>query len=209
MKRDYGRREDLPPPRSRVAADYGSRVASERRPSYRDYPARGPAYSDLPRSTSRAAPRRGYVDDGYGQRFERPPPPPPPHPSYREGRPRDYENISGSKRQYAAIVSVGLRIFSWHLFYAFILTSLDLVEIFLQVLFYLIFFQDDVPPRYAESGARQSRARLDYDYGGSASQYGDAYGDRLVSFKIETSCITIPCNPSFCYLVSSVTIFAF
>ncbi|XP_019449888.1 PREDICTED: heterogeneous nuclear ribonucleoprotein R isoform X2 [Lupinus angustifolius] len=141
MKRDYGRREDLPPPR-RVAADYGSRVVSERRPSYRDYPARGPSYSDLPRSTYRAAPRRGYVDDGYGQRFERPPPPPPPpHPSYREGRPRDYDSLSGSKRSYAAI--------------------------------------DDVPPRYADTGARQSRARLDYEYGGSASQYEDAYGDRL------------------------------
>lgn len=107
MKRDYGRREDLPPPRSRVAADYESRVPSERRPSYRDYPTRGPAYSDLPRSTSRATQRRGgYVDDGYSQRFERPPPPPPPHPSYREGRPRDYDTLSGSKRQYAAIVSV-------------------------------------------------------------------------------------------------------
>ncbi|KAG4393523.1 hypothetical protein GLYMA_03G107700v4 [Glycine max] len=142
MKRDYGRREDIPPPRSRVAVDYGSRVASERRTSYRDYPARGPGYTELPRSTSRAAPRRGYVDDGYGQRFERaPPPPPPPHLSYREGRPRDYDALSGSKRSYAAI--------------------------------------DDVPPRYADTGARQSRARLDYDYGGSASQYGDAYGDRL------------------------------
>ncbi|KAK4267970.1 hypothetical protein QN277_024683 [Acacia crassicarpa] len=142
MKRDYGRREDLPPPRNRVAADYSSRVASERRPSYRDYPARGPTYSELPRSTSsRVPPRRGYVDDGYGQRFERPPPPLPPHPSYREGRPRDYDTLSGSKRQYAAI--------------------------------------DDGPPRYADSGARQSRARLDYDYGGSTSQYGDGYGDRL------------------------------
>jgi len=107
MKRDYSRREDIPPPRSRVAVDYGSRVASERRPSYRDYPARGPGpgYSELPRSTSRAAPRRGYVDDGYSQRFERPPPPPPPHLSYREGRPRDYETLSGSKRAYSAIVS--------------------------------------------------------------------------------------------------------
>ncbi|TKY68881.1 hypothetical protein E2542_SST05144 [Spatholobus suberectus] len=142
MKRDYGRREDIPPPRSRVATDYGSRVASERRPSYRDYAARGPGYTELPRSASRTAPRRGYVDDGYGQRFERPPPPPPPpHLSYREGRPRDYDALSGSKRSYAAI--------------------------------------DDVPPRYADTGARQSRARLDYDYGSSASQYGDAYGDRL------------------------------
>ncbi|KAE9611198.1 putative RNA recognition motif domain-containing protein [Lupinus albus] len=136
MKRDYSRHEDMLPPR-RVAADYGSRVVSERRPSYRDYPARGPSYSDLPRSTSHAAPRRGYVDDGYGQRFERLPPPPP---SYREGRPRDYDTLSGSKRSYAAI--------------------------------------DDVPPRYADTSARQSRARLNYEYGDNASQYGDAYGDR-------------------------------
>ncbi|KAI4356598.1 hypothetical protein L6164_000609 [Bauhinia variegata] len=122
MKRDYGRREDLPPTRSRVTVDYGSRVASERHPSsYRDYPSRGPGYAELPRSTSRAAPRRSYVDDGYGQRYERPPPPPPP--TYREGRPRDYDTISGSKRPYTAI--------------------------------------DDVPPRYADTSARQSRARLD------------------------------------------------
>jgi len=47
------------------------------------------------------------------------------------------------------------------------------------ILFTLISHQDDVPPRY-DSGARQSRSRLDYEYGGSASQYGDAYGDRLV-----------------------------
>ncbi|XP_027186624.1 uncharacterized protein [Cicer arietinum] len=134
-KRDYGRREDLPPPRSRVAVDYGSRVSSERRPSYRDYPPRGSGYSDLPRSTTRAAPRRGYVDDGYSQRYERPPPPPPTaHPSYREGRARDYDSLSGSKRSYAAV--------------------------------------DDVPPRYADTGARQSRARLEYDYGGNASQVG-------------------------------------
>ncbi|XP_019463688.1 PREDICTED: nucleolin-like isoform X1 [Lupinus angustifolius] len=138
IKRNYSRHEDLLPPR-RVAADYGSRVVSERRPSYRDYPARGPSYSDLPRSTSHAAPRRGYVDDGYGQRFERTPPPPPSHSSYREGRPRDYDTLSGSKRSYAAI--------------------------------------DDVPPRYADTGARQSRARLSYEYDGTASQYGDAYGD--------------------------------
>ncbi|KAG4992564.1 hypothetical protein JHK87_026021 [Glycine soja] len=141
MKRDYSRRVDLPPPRSRVATDYGSRVASQRHSSYRDYPARGSDYPELHRSTSRGAPKRGYVDDGYGQRFERAPPsPPPPHLSYHEGRPRDYDSLSGSKRPYTAI--------------------------------------DDVPPRY-DTGARQSRSRLDYDYGGSASQYGDAYGDRL------------------------------
>jgi len=81
-------------------------MTSERRPTYRDYPPRGSDYSDLPRSTARAAPRRGYVDDGYSQRYERPPPPPPPsHPSYREGRPRDYDSLSGSKRSYAAVVS--------------------------------------------------------------------------------------------------------
>lgn len=106
IKRDYGRREDLPPPRSRAAADYGSRLSSERRQSYRDYPPRDPSYSELPRSASRAAPRRGYVDDGYSQRFERPPPPPPPHLSYREVRPRDYDAMSGSKRSYAAMVSI-------------------------------------------------------------------------------------------------------
>ncbi|KAG5008151.1 hypothetical protein JHK85_026693 [Glycine max] len=140
--RHYSRRVDLPPPRSRVATDYGSRVASQRHSSYRDYPARGSDYPELHRrSTSRGAPKRGYVDDGYGQRFERAPPsPPPPHLSYHEGRPRDYDSLSGSKRPYTAI--------------------------------------DDVPPRY-DTGARQSRSRLDYDYGGSASQYGDAYGDRL------------------------------
>lgn len=139
LKRDYGRRDDLPPPRSRAATDYGPRAVPERRPSYRDdYSSRGPGYSDIPRTTSRPAARRPYVDDGYGQRFERPPAPPP---SYREGRARDYDSISGSKRPYAAL--------------------------------------DDVPPRYADSGVRQSRARLDYEYSGGASQYGDAYGDRL------------------------------
>ncbi|KAF3967397.1 hypothetical protein CMV_008605 [Castanea mollissima] len=139
LKREYGRRDDLPPPRSRAPADYGPRAVPERRQSYRDdYSSRGPGYSDLPGSTSRPAARRAYVDDGYGQRFERPPPPPP---SYREGRPRDYDSISGSKRPYAAL--------------------------------------DDVPPRYADSGVRQSRTRLDYEYGGGASQYGDAYGDRV------------------------------
>lgn len=40
--------------------------------------------------------------------------------------------------------------------------------------------KDDVPPRYAEAGIRQPRARLDYELGGSASQYGDAYSDRYV-----------------------------
>lgn len=99
-RKDYGRREDLPP-RSRVAVDYSPRVAPpERRPSYRDeYPSRGSGYTDLSRSAARPSSRRAYVDDGYGQRFERPPP------SYREGRPRDYDSISGSKRPYGALVS--------------------------------------------------------------------------------------------------------
>ncbi|KAG7946079.1 hypothetical protein I3843_14G020100 [Carya illinoinensis] len=138
LRREYSRRDELPPPRSRAAAYYGPRAIPERHQSYRDdYTVRGPGYSDLPRTTSRPAARRAYVDDGYGQRFERAPPPP----SYHEGRARDYDSISGSKRPYAAL--------------------------------------DDVPPRYADSGVRQSRARLDYEYGASASQYGDAYGDRL------------------------------
>ncbi|KAF5732852.1 putative RNA binding protein [Tripterygium wilfordii] len=134
LKRDYGQRDELPPPRSRVAIDYGSRAAVERRPpSYRDEYSRSSGYSDIPRSTSRTVARRAYVDDGYSQSFERPPP------SYREGRARDYDSISGSKRSYSAM--------------------------------------DDVPHRYSDSTVRYSRARMDYELG-SASQYGDAYGDR-------------------------------
>ncbi|KAK9273106.1 hypothetical protein L1049_017913 [Liquidambar formosana] len=135
LKRDYGRHEELPP-RSRAVAEYGSRIAPERRSSYRDdYSSRGSGYADLPRSTSRSTTRRAYLDDGYGQRFERPPP------SYREGRARDYDSMAGSKRPYTAL--------------------------------------DDVPPRYADPGVRQSRARLDYELGGGASQYADTYSERL------------------------------
>lgn len=54
-----------------------------------------------------------------------------------------------------------------------------------ETLCFFISNQDDVPPRYADTGVRQSRARLEYDYGGSASQYGDAYVDRLVSSRIQ------------------------
>ncbi|XP_024016998.1 heterogeneous nuclear ribonucleoprotein Q isoform X1 [Morus notabilis] len=141
LKREYSRRDEILPPRSRAVADYGSRVVHERRPSYRDdYSSRASGYSDPPRSTSRTSARRAYVDDGYGPRFERPPPPPPP-PSYREGRARDYDSVSGSKRPYSSM--------------------------------------DDVPPRYADASVRQSRARLDYEYGSGGSHYGDAYGDRL------------------------------
>lgn len=46
--------------------------------------------------------------------------------------------------------------------------------------------QDDVPPQYVETGVRRSRARLDYDFGGrSASQYGDAYGDRYSNVTLK------------------------
>lgn len=135
LKREYGRRDEVPPPRSRAPVDYGSRVVPDRRPYRDEYTSRGSGYPDMPRSTSRGAARRPYVDDGYAQRFERPPP------SYREGRARDYETVSGSKRPYSVV--------------------------------------DDVPPRYADPGVRHSRARLDYDLGGGAPQYGDAYGDRM------------------------------
>ncbi|KAL9234339.1 hypothetical protein vseg_009222 [Gypsophila vaccaria] len=138
--RDYSRREEHPP-RSRAVVDYASRLPPERRPSYRDeYATRAPAYPDIPRSSaSRSAvtARRPYSDDSYSQRYERPPS------SYREGRPRDYDSVSGSKRPYSAL--------------------------------------DDAPPRYSDPGhgIRHSRARADYDVPGSASQYGDTYGDRL------------------------------
>lgn len=104
MKRDYGHREELHS-RSRAAAiDYNSRATSDRRPPYRDdyHPPRPSGYSDLPRGgTARSAGRRPYVDDGYNERYERPPP------SYHEGRGREYDSISGSKRPYAAVVIYG------------------------------------------------------------------------------------------------------
>ncbi|KAJ6940147.1 hypothetical protein NC651_006320 [Populus alba x Populus x berolinensis] len=136
LKREYGRRDEPPPSRSRPAADYDPRSIPERRPSYRDeYSSRGASYADLPRSTPRMSARRAYADDGYSQRYERPPP------SYREGHGRDYDSVAGSKRPYPAM--------------------------------------DDIPPRYADAGVHHSRPRLDYELGSSASQYGDAYGDRL------------------------------
>ncbi|KAK6162703.1 hypothetical protein DH2020_002544 [Rehmannia glutinosa] len=138
--RDYGHREELHP-RSRAAVDYSTRATSDRRLPYRDdYPPRASDYPDLPRGgTSRSTARRPYVDDGYSQRYERPPT------TYREGRGREYDSMSGSKRPYAAVYAC----------------------------------KDDAPPRYTEAGMRHSRARMDYESGSSASQYGDAYNDRL------------------------------
>ncbi|KAK4759271.1 hypothetical protein SAY87_022402 [Trapa incisa] len=102
MKRDYNRREDLPPPRTRVPMDYGSRIIPERRATYMDdYPSRGPGY-DMHKSTHHPAPRREYPDDGYGQRYDRPP-------TYREGRAHDYDSMSGSKRPYSALDDIPSR----------------------------------------------------------------------------------------------------
>ncbi|KAK9121101.1 hypothetical protein Syun_018718 [Stephania yunnanensis] len=136
-KREYSRRDEIPS-RSRVAhMEYSARALPERRMSYgNDYPSRGSGYvDDVPRSAARAAPRRAYIDEGYERRFERPPP------SYHEGRGRDYESLSGSKRHYSSL--------------------------------------DDVPPRYTEASLRQSRARVEYGAGASASHYADTYNDRL------------------------------
>uniref|UniRef100_A0A2P2KFU3 Uncharacterized protein MANES_05G056900 n=1 Tax=Rhizophora mucronata TaxID=61149 RepID=A0A2P2KFU3_RHIMU len=101
LKREYGRRDELPPPRGRSSVDYSSRVVPERRPSYRDeFSSHGSGYADHPRGTSRTSARRTYVDDSYPQRFERHPP------SYREGHPRDYDPMSGSKRPYSVMDDV-------------------------------------------------------------------------------------------------------
>ncbi|RID61292.1 hypothetical protein BRARA_E00453 [Brassica rapa] len=100
LKRDYGRRDDLLPPRSRPALSYSSsRLSPERHLSYRDdYAPRGSGYSDIPRDSSRLEMRRPYGDDLYSPRFERPPP------SYSEGRSRAYdEPLPGSKRPYSAL----------------------------------------------------------------------------------------------------------
>lgn len=112
-RREYGRRDEPPPPRSRASfADYGPRVPVDRRHSYRDdyLPPRGPAYSDLaPRSAPRVSDRRAYVDDDYVEKIDRP------LPTYREGRGRDYDTISGSKRSYVEMVRV---VFFGHCFHA-------------------------------------------------------------------------------------------
>lgn len=100
-RREYVRRDELPPPRSRAALDYSPRAPVDRRPSFRDdYSPRGSGYSDLgPRSAPRLSDRRAYPDDSYGGKFDRP------LPTYRESRVRDYDTISGSKRPYADMVS--------------------------------------------------------------------------------------------------------
>ncbi|XP_015059947.1 uncharacterized protein LOC107005804 isoform X1 [Solanum pennellii] len=101
LKREYARHEEIPPPRSRSTVDYPSRFPSDRRVSYRDdYSSRSSAYSDFPRGTARTTTRRTYVDDDYEQRYERPPP------AYREGRGREYDSTSGSKRSYSAMDDV-------------------------------------------------------------------------------------------------------
>ncbi|KAF8099719.1 hypothetical protein N665_0238s0047 [Sinapis alba] len=99
LKRDYGRRDDLLPPRSRPAVSYSSRISPDRHLSYReDYAPRDSGYSDLPRGSSRLEMRRPYGDDLYSPRFERPPP------SYTEGRSRAYdEPLAGSKRPYSTL----------------------------------------------------------------------------------------------------------
>ncbi|KAJ1272087.1 hypothetical protein BS78_06G175900 [Paspalum vaginatum] len=96
-RREYIRRDELPPPRSRATIDYSPRVPVDRRPTFRDdYSPRGSGYSELgPRSAPRLSDRRAYADDSYGGKFDRP------LPAYREGRGRDYDTISGSKRPYA------------------------------------------------------------------------------------------------------------
>ncbi|XP_062185825.1 uncharacterized protein LOC133889324 [Phragmites australis] len=134
-RREYLRRDELPPPRSRAAVDYSLRVPVDRRPSFRDdYSPRGSGYSDLgPRSAPRLSERRAYADDSYGGKYDRP------LPAYREGRGHDYDTISGSKRSYADM--------------------------------------DDVP-QYQDISVRQSKARLDYDVGGSSARYGGTYSER-------------------------------
>ncbi|KAG6492970.1 heterogeneous nuclear ribonucleoprotein Q-like [Zingiber officinale] len=96
-RRDYGRRDDLPPPRSRAVPEYGSRVPIERVPSYKDdYSFQESGYSELPpRSASRPSDRRVYIDEEYERKLDRP------LPTYREGRGRDYVSVSGSKRPYS------------------------------------------------------------------------------------------------------------
>ncbi|XP_073288584.1 uncharacterized protein [Primulina huaijiensis] len=104
LKRDYAHREEIPPPRSRAPVDYSSRVSLDRRPLYKnDYSPHGSGYPDLPRGGTSHSVRKAYVDDGYSQRYERPPP------VYREVRGREYDSMSGSKRSYAVMDEVPSR----------------------------------------------------------------------------------------------------
>ncbi|KAJ0968271.1 hypothetical protein J5N97_025188 [Dioscorea zingiberensis] len=97
-KREYSRHDELSS-RSRAAAEYGSRILPDRRSSYRDeFTSRGSSYSDVvPRSAPRVMDRRPYPDEVYERKPEWP------IPTYREGRSRDYDPISGTKRSYSAI----------------------------------------------------------------------------------------------------------
>ncbi|KAG0497783.1 hypothetical protein HPP92_002474 [Vanilla planifolia] len=135
-RREYDRRDEIAP-RGRAVTEYGSRIHAERRQPYGVDFSRGGGYPEItPRTLSRSAERRTYTDEGYGRKLERPLPP------YREGRNREYDSLSGSKRPYSAL--------------------------------------DDVHTRYADVGARNSRARLDYGGGGSGTaHYEDNYGERL------------------------------
>lgn len=97
LKRHYDR-QDGPEPRGRAVIEHGPGTINEGRSSYGHVYSRGRGYSDIPpRSLSRTAGRRAYVDEGYGRNTERPLPP------YRDGRIRDYDSISGSKRPYSAM----------------------------------------------------------------------------------------------------------
>ncbi|PKA60751.1 Polyadenylate-binding protein 2 [Apostasia shenzhenica] len=98
-KRDYVKHVEVAP-RSRAVAEYGPRIPTVRRTTYGDdYSPRRGDYSDIPpRNFPRSAERRPYIDDGYERKVERPVPP------YREGRGREYDSISGSKRPYSALV---------------------------------------------------------------------------------------------------------
>ncbi|KAL8141385.1 hypothetical protein V2J09_007406 [Rumex salicifolius] len=98
-RRGYPRRDEIPP-RSRASAEYGSRMV-DRHTSYRDDYSTRSSYPEIARSGSdRAAPRRVYQEDAYGPRYDRPPP------NYHEGRPREYDSISGSKRPYGSLDEV-------------------------------------------------------------------------------------------------------
>ncbi|XP_024010716.1 RNA binding motif protein, X-linked-like-1 isoform X2 [Eutrema salsugineum] len=184
LKRDYGRRDDLPPPRSRPAVSYSSRLSPERHLSYRDdYAPRGSGYSDVPRSSSRSEMRRPYVDDLYSPRFERPP-------NYSEGRSRAYEPLPVSPRGsgYSDVPRSSSRS--------------EMRRPYVDDLYSPRFERppsyseggsrayeplpgskrpyaalDDIPPRYADVDVRHSRARLEFDLG--PSQYGESYGDRI------------------------------
>uniref|UniRef100_A0A6N2MKI8 RRM domain-containing protein n=1 Tax=Salix viminalis TaxID=40686 RepID=A0A6N2MKI8_SALVM len=143
----------------------------ERRPPMMSMPARSRPLAPPFRSFERRPPPPSYTKSlkrEYGRRDE--PPPSRSRPASTERRPSYRDEYSSRGTSYADLPEVHLACQQGELMpmMAIVKGTRGLLQV-----------TDDIPPRYADAGVRHSRPRLDYELGSSASQYGDAYGDRL------------------------------